>query len=400
MSRSLGWGVVTSAIVVGLITGCGSTTSPAPHEAPAHVENAIPESGLATVHFTAEAMRRLAIATSTVEANISPAERLVGGEVTVPPGQSITVTAPVAGVVSVAAGARLPIPGAHVQAGETLARLVPITLLDRDARARAEREVPIARAALVPAEARLTRLETLTTERATSARLVEEATATRDVAQAELDAAEARALATRRRPLMADVAMTVRAPFAGIVRACAVAPDQAVAAGSVMFELVAAEALQVRVAVYAGDLPRLDASMPARVRPLGAASDAGALEAQPVGGPPTSDPFASTVDRFYALPDDARFSVGERVLVGLSFAFEEQGRTVPRAAIVLDASGASWVYVCAGDPGDERAFVRTRIDPIRSVGDRVVFSRGPAVGTCIVTEGAADVFGSEFAPGH
>lgn len=379
-----------------LLLACGSGSSPAPHEAPAHVENAVPESALATVSFTAEAMARLGIATTTVESGAAPAIRLVGGEVTVPPGRSVTITAPIAGVVSVPGRESLPRPGARVGEGETLVRLVPITLLDRDARARAEREVAIARAALAPAEARLARLETLAADRATSVRLVEEATAARDVAHAEMAAAEARARATLQRPLMADVSMTVRAPFAGIVRALPVGEGQAVAAGSVLVELLAADALQVRVPVYAGDLARLDAAAAAGVRPLGARDDTAASWASPTVGPPTSDPIASTVDRFYSLSADATFAVGERVLVSLPLLQEETARRVPTSAIVIDASGASWVYVCAG----ERAFVRTRLDPIRVAGDHTVFARGPAAGTCVVSVGAADVFGSEFAPGH
>lgn len=388
-----------AALVSIWLVACGPATpvAPASHEAPARVESPVPEGQLATVRLSPEAAARLHLATSTVEPTTVPATRLVGAEVIVPPGLSVVVAAPIAGVVSTPAGARLPVPGALVRAGQPLALLAPITVLDRDARARADREVAVARAALTPAQARLARLEALSADQATSARLVEEAAATRDVAQAELAAAEARARATRSRPLVADVAITVRAPFDGVVRARAVVEGQAVAPGATLLELVPAGSAQVRVPVYAGDLARLDPSRPAIVRPLGDDRGGLALSASPLDGPPTADALAATVDRFYDLPRDARLAVGERVLVELPLTLEQGARRVPASAVVLDASGASWVYVCGAT---ERAYVRTRIDPLRTVGEHVVFTRGPAEGACVVSEGATEVFGSEFPPGH
>ncbi|MFO0708689.1 MAG: HlyD family efflux transporter periplasmic adaptor subunit [Sandaracinus sp.] len=418
---------------VGALACSGSGTSAGPERpAPSHVEGAVAESSLATVHLSPEAAARLALRTATVTRAVVPSTRLVGGEVLVPPGRSVVLTAPVAGIVRFASGgdarvpgapvpgapvpgapvpgARVPgapvpgapvpgapVPGARVRAGEVLVHVAPITVIERDVRARAARDVAAARAALAPAQARVDRLTSLTEERATSARLVEEATAARDLAQADLSAAEARARATRAHPLVADVSITVRAPFDGVVRACTVVEGQGVAAGAALFELVAVEALEVRVPVYAGDLSRLDRSAAALVRPLGASADTTPLVATPLEGPPTADLLGGTVDRYYALAAESSLEVGERVLVELPLALEEAARSVPAGALVLDASGASWVYVCGTD---EHSFVRTRIDPIRTAGDQVIFARGPAEGVCVLSEGAADVFGAEFPPGH
>jgi multidrug efflux pump subunit AcrA (membrane-fusion protein) len=232
-------------------------------------------------------------------------------------------------------------------------------------------------------------------DQAVSRRAYEEAVAARDILRADLRAAEARAQTTREAPLLSDVALTIKAPSDGVVRVLAVAPGQAVAAGTALLELVAVEALQVRVPIYAGDLSRVDASASARVRGLSSSALDGVL-ATPVSGPPTAAPERGTVDRYFALVRGAALSPGERVLVELPLRGEREARSVPHAAVIYDAGGAAWVYACAG----ERAFQRARIDPIRLLGDRVLFTRGPSLGSCVASVGAAAIFGSEFEPGH
>jgi multidrug efflux pump subunit AcrA (membrane-fusion protein) len=360
------------------------------------VEHAQPESELPIVRFSAQALQRLAIQTAEVQEATLPGVRLVGAEVVIPPGRTMSVAAPVAGLVRPASanGVRLA-PGAAVRRGDVILQLVPLAPVDRDIRARAERELLATSAQLAAAEARVARIAQLNTERASSQRTYEEAVAARDVALADVKAARARVQQTQDAPLLSDIALSVRAPDAGIVRVLSVLPGQAVAAGAALVEIVAADALQLRVPVYAGDLARLDAARPAAVRGLGTASSA-ALMAQPVTGPPTADPAVATVDRYFALPPAASFAPGERVLVELPLRSEEHARTAPWAAVVYDASGAAWVYACAG----ERAFRRERIDPLRRAGEQVVFTRGPALAACVASVGAAEIFGSEFEPGH
>lgn len=378
-----------------LVGACGGGGAPPPHaEPPSHVENPVPEGDLPLVHLTAEAMARIGLETATVTEGAPPRARLVGGEVVIPPGHALTVAAPVAGLVR---GSLTHVsPGSDVRHGDVLFRLVPLAPADRDVRARATREVAAARAALDAAEARVRRQEALAAERAGSARGLEEAVLARDVAAADLEMAQAREDTLRRAPLLSDVTMTVRAPADGMVRALSVAEGQAVVAGAALVELVAVDALEVRVPVYGGDLAALDASRPATIHRLGAAAGAPALEALATTGPPTAEPDRITVDRYFLAPATAGLSPGERVLVSLPLVGETFGRALPYAAMVLDASGGAWVYECAG----EGAFRRMRIDPVRRAGDLLVFERGPAVGTCVVSVGAAEVFGSEFEPGH
>lgn len=361
-------------------------------EAPAHVENAQPESDLPVVHLTPDAIRRLAITTGTVETANVGSTRLVGGEIVVPPGRIVAVTAAVAGTIRVADSTTLT-PGTHVASGDVLLRLVPIAPVDRDIRARADREVSAARAQLEMAEARVVRVEQLMAERAGSQRMVDEAVAARDVSRADLAQAEARGRTTRSTPLLADVAMTVRAPEDGLIRTLSAVNGQTVAPGAPIVEIVAVDALQVRVPVYSGDLGRLDPAADARVSRL---SGTDAVQATPVAAPPTADVLGGTVDRYFALDPAASFSLGERVLVQLPLREPATARVVPHGSVVYDAEGGAWVYVCAGDT----AFRRVRVDPVRVVGDQMIVAAGPAVGTCVAAVGAAEIFGSEFPPGH
>lgn len=383
-----------SAFTLALLGAACSPTSPSsPHPEPATVEHPIPESELTLVRLTERAVERLDIETAEVHAYRGAAHRRVGGEVIVPPGRVLTVTAPVPGVVHLGEGLA---PGATAREGDVLLRLVPLAPANRDTRARAEREVRAARAQLAAAEARLTRTEALAKRRAGSERATEEARAARDIAKADLDTALERSRAVRASPLLSDVSMRIRAPEGGLVRAVTVASGQAVAAGAALLEMVAVRQLWVRAPVASTDLRRLDDDASALVASLGTDEGVRPLEARPVMGPPTATPLASTVDRYYALDAPAPFELGERVLVWLPLETEQTATAIPFSAVFFDPSGTAWIYVCEG----ERAYRRARVDVLRRDGDEAVLARGPALGTCVVSVGAAELYGSEFEPGH
>ena len=68
---------------------------------------------------------------------------------------------------------------------------------------------------------------------------------------------------------------------------------------------------------------------------------------------------------------------------------------VPKAALLHDAYGGTWVYVARGDHvyARERVAVSTIVDMLALV------SQGPAPGARVVTDGAAELFGVEFGAG-
>jgi hypothetical protein len=64
---------------------------------------------------------------------------------------------------------------------------------------------------------------------------------------------------------------------------------------------------------------------------------------------------------------------------------------VPYGAVLYDGHGKTWVYVEPTPLSYQRKSIR--IQDI--TGDRVTISDGPAVGTPVVTRGAAELFGAE-----
>jgi hypothetical protein len=67
-------------------------------------------------------------------------------------------------------------------------------------------------------------------------------------------------------------------------------------------------------------------------------------------------------------------------------------RVVPYSALLYDGEGATYVYT-APEP---LSFVRAPVVVDRVVGQRVLLTDGPPVGSRVVTTGAAEVYGSEL----
>jgi membrane fusion protein, heavy metal efflux system len=381
--------LVLAALCLG---GCEGSAKSAPlHKSASSVERPIAETDLPSVLLSSEAVERLRIETGVVERAAVPRARLVGGEVVVPPGRTNVVAAPVAGEVHFV-GSEPPMPGSSLKRGAAVLRLHALAPVDRDTRARVQREVDAAAANLAALELRVTRNKALVEQRSGSVRALEEAIAARDVAAADLAAARARASTMAHDPLLSDVALVVRAPSNGVIRLLSVAEGQTVSAGAALFEVVSVEGLQVRVPVYSGDVAKLNVTETARVRRQ---SEQQAIDARFVPGPPTAEPDRSTVDRYLGLPADAGLAPGERVLVELPLRDAVAALTVPASALVMDAWGGAWVYRCDGE-----RYTRARVDPMRRSGASLVIASGPPVGSCIVAVGAAELFGAEFPPGH
>jgi RND family efflux transporter MFP subunit len=364
---------------------------------PAEIKNAVTEAQLTTVHLTPEAVKRLGIETAPVEsASVSPT-RVVGGEVTVPPGQSLTVTAPVAGTVLAPDDGSIPRTGTRVTSGQTLMRLVALPA-DRDM-ARVQQDAEVAEAQLRQARAEAERVARLYAERLVSAR-------EQEIAQAELVAAEA---AYEAASGQADLvrggtggsargltALAIEAPERGVVRALNVAPGQRVAAGAPLAEIIRLDRLWIRVPVYAGDASRFSRNAEASVHGLAGPQSGPLHRARPVTAAPSADPAAASVDLYYEVLGASQLRPGERVGITIPLSSGSSiGLSVPMTAVVRDMSGGSWVY----ERSDSTTFVRRRIEIERVVGGRAVLAAGPRPGTPVVTAGAAELFGTEFGAG-
>jgi RND family efflux transporter MFP subunit len=383
-----------SAAVCLALAGCGTEAPPAATPAKAATVTApVKEAQLTTVTLTPDAERRLAIVTVAVEQRAVPRSRTVGGEIMAPSGTALGITAPVAGTLQGAQA--IPAAGSPVTRGQTLFRLIPIQPSERDAAVDAQQAVDTSTARRDAASLKVARAERLVKDGSVSRRSLEEAQAELAVAEAELKAARNRvALATRGGTSTGGV--NIEAPESAIVQNVHVRDGQAVAAGALLLELVRLDTIWVRVPVYAGEAGAIDTSAPADVLRLGEAGDAPGVPSQPITAPPSANASTAGVDLYYALANPgARFKPGERVAVRLPRRDAETGLVVPKAALLHDAYGGTWVYVAKGS----QVYARERVVVADITGANAVLAQGPAVGARVVTDGAAELFGVEFGAG-
>jgi membrane fusion protein, heavy metal efflux system len=376
-----------------LLAGCGGDEAPAAPAKPASVTAPVKEAQLTTVTLTPEAEKRLAVVTVPVERRTVPRTRMLGGEIAAPFGSSFAITAPVAGTLQAPSG--VPIAGSAVSRGQMLFRLMPIQPSERDAAVDAQQAAETASARREALALKVQRAERLVKDGAGSRRALEEAQAELAVAEADLKAARDRiALATRSGTSQGGVVL--ESPDTAIVQDVHVREGQAVAAGAPLVDLVRLATVWVRVPVYAGEAASIDASAPAQVLLLGEAPDAEGVTARPIHAPPSANATTAGVDLFYAMANaNARFKPGERVAVRLPRRESDTGLVVPKAALLHDAYGGTWVYV-AREP---QVYSRQRVVVTDVSGPLAVLSQGPAEGMRVVTDGAAELFGVEFGAG-
>lgn len=149
-----------------------------------------------------------------------------------------------------------------------------------------------------------------------------------------------------------------------------------------------------RVAIYSGEAALLDDKAPASIRSL--VSTSKAQSAKPVAGPPTANALTNTIDWYYELPTDTKLRAGERAAVEIPTTDSKQDvLVIPFNAVLHDIHGGQWVYAKTG----EHSYTRKRIQVARLAGADAVLSSGPPAGTQIVTDGSAELFGTEFMTG-
>ncbi len=384
--------VCVIVVAISAATGCKGESTAAKPAAPAKVANPVTETQLSNVTLSEEAEKRLAIQLADAVVESVLRTRTVGGEVIAPPGRSVVVTAPMAGTIR---GPALR-PGTRVSSGQGVFTIFPLQDLpaEREISIEAQREMSAATAELQAANARLARLEQLLKEGATSARSVEEARAQRDVIAARLSAAQARIGSLRTGTVGQRGEVAVRAPIAGVLQDVSAAPGQTVAAGSPLFAVSQVEGLWVRVPLYVGERGAIDLTQPAVVKTLGSSSGGG-IVAQRVEGPPTANAAAATADLFFTPIAEASLRLGERVSVELPLRTTEQALVIPDAAILYDLQGGTWVYESLGN----HVYARRRVEIAGQSGHKVLVARGLSAGQKVVTDGAAELFGTEFGAG-
>ncbi len=74
---------------------------------------------------------------------------------------------------------------------------------------------------------------------------------------------------------------------------------------------------------------------------------------------------------------------------------EAESLVVPWAAVLYDIHGTTWVY----EKTAKTVFRRRRVLVRYTTDDLAVLAAGPKVGTEVVVDGAAELFGTEFGTG-
>ena len=294
------------------------------------------EGDLVVVVLKPEAEQRLRLKVVLVERRAIPATRLFAGEVVVP--------------LAGAGGGLAPVLGGTL---EEVLRLA-------DLQAAADGRMLQAQVQIEAAHIALERAQKMLKAEAGSVRSVDEAKAALALAEATLTAAKA-----QRQILGSPVGQTGGAKRAWL-----------------------------RVAIYSGEAALLDAKSNVSVRALTAMGNG--QSAKPVAGPLTANAAANTVDWYYELPADASLRAGERVAVEIPTPDSKVDSLVlPFSAVLHDIHGGQWVY----EQTAPHTYTRRRVQVARLAGGDAVLASGPPVGAKILTDGSAELFGTEFMTG-
>lgn len=404
-----------------LLPGCEKPTAKKSggKKSPAKVEAHPSESDIYQLTLTPKAVERLGITTAKVERKTVPRQRTFAGEVTIPAGNSIIVSSPVPGTLGPPAKGQIPLPGSRVKINQPIFSLVPLLSPERDvptpaeqvqmANARAslvsaqivaEGDVKQAKAEVEGAQIAYDRSKQLFKDKAGSRRMVDETKATLEIAQQKLIAAQTR------KKVLDDLTLNskngklrtiqVVAPEHGILRSLSATRGQTVTMGTPLFEVVNLDTVWIRVPVYVGQLDQIVTNATALIGELGKPTSAERLTAKPVVAPPSADSLSSTVDLYYEMTNkNGVLHPAERVGVTLPLQGEIESLVIPWAAVLHDMHGTAWVY----EQTEPNIFRRQRVLVKYVVNELAVLASGPDIGTDIVVDGTAELFGTEFGAG-
>ena len=404
------------AVAAAAALGCQKPPEPAPKAASSNVPHVAKEGELNIFELPQSSEERLGIVTVPAEIKPMTRVRMYGGEIVLPPGTSLIVAAPLGGILKEPPGERVPAVGEHVRKGQPVFLLAPaqdgktgssiLTLAERVTLAQAqanvaqqksdaEAAVETARENLDFAKVERERAESLLKGGGTQ-RQLDQAKTNETNAQFALDAALKRKEtwdAVKIDDTGTFKPLPIEAPQDGIIRAEHVGANEAVPAGQLLFEVMNTKTVWIKVPVYVGEEHDIDLGLAARITSMEDRVGAGAVEARPVGAPPTAGPLNNTIDLYYEIDNrEGYFRPGERLNASLALKDKRESLVVPWSAVVYDYNGGSWVYENLA----EHKYARRRVQVKYIVDSSAVLANGPPVGARIVSEGAAELFGTEF----
>jgi len=183
--------------------------------------------------------------------------------------------------------------------------------------------------------------------------------------------------------------------FGAFAQAVAVKSVQPAAQPAPRKAAAAGEDAWIAVSLSPVEWDRLAKDKPARLFALATREQPAAkLLAEPSGMQPAEDVKRTMLTTYYVVNGkDHGLTVNQRMRVELQLTgAEDSQKVVPYGALYYDARGAAWVYVSK----EPLAFERQSVQVDRVVGNVVVLTDGPALGTPVVTVGAALLYGAEI----
>ena len=363
----------------------------------------VPESSLNTVHLNDDSYRRLGIQIATVKRERLENKKVYGGEIVIPAGGLVSVSAPISGkLISLD---KNPLkPGAPIKLGQLLYRIQPIITADAranlvNALADAESLVNVAKSQVDATEIALNRAKKLLQDLVGSQRNVDDANAAHEIALRNLEAAYVKKNALHQVVNLGTVEpIDIKSPQSGFISNIFAVTDQLVSAGNPIIEISSLNTLWVRVPIPAGDLDSIDLEANAKIQSLSAKLGAPSIDAKPTNAPPTADPLTSSSHLYYAIQNNqSALRPMQRVSVSLKSRSQSiQALTIPWSAVVLDVYGGSWVYT----QQSANVYERKRVFLDHVVGKQAVLSEGPPEGSKVVVNGALELFGVETGFSH
>lgn len=390
----------------------GSTAKPEPES---KVTNPPKEDQLSSVEITAAAAERLGIETISLEKKPTRRKRMYGGEVTLPTGASLIVTAPLPGFLRTVAQGGIPKMGERVRKGQPIYELVPrlngrsiltpgdqVNLVQAKitlgrAQIDAEGQVQQTKVQVDLARTELERAEHLLREKSGTVRTVDQAKAALMMAEKAHEAALLQKKLVDNVDIddegMLKTPLVIEAPQDGIIRVEHATAGEGVAAGAPLFEVMNTQIMWVKVPIYVGELHDIDADKPASISNLEDRLGAKAVVAPPVSAPPTALALSSTADLYFEIENsDGRFRPGHKVNANLALQDDQENLVIPYSAVVTDINGGTWVY----ENVSEHKFIRRRVQVKYVVDSIAVLKSGPPLKSKIVTQGVAELFGTEM----
>ena len=391
--------IVFAFFLISAAGACTDEKKQAKAPPPATQSNPVKETDLNTITLTEKAIERLGVETVEMKEASIGNSRVFSGEIIATPGKTITVSAPVAGTLMPAKSGQMLTPGQRVTKGQQLFRLV-ILPSEKDLLSVQEDLIQTQTQHDVAVE-KVKRASQLYEEKAGSLRARQEAEAELAGIAARLQVAKNRLelLRGNTTQALADKMSTLQlqAPITGIIQQVYSSSSQVLASAAPIVDIVSLNPVWVRVPLYAGDASQINNYEAASVRGLSDfAGSSVSVMANPVKGPQTSDPVATSIDLYYEINNaNGDLRPGQRVSVTLPYKGVQKALVIPYSSILYDIHGGTWVYENTG-PGE---YIRRRVELQRVDGNIAVLNRGPGAGSKIVTAGAAEIFGTEFGGG-